>query len=316
MASGDTNIGDISALGRIDLSSAKITAKGSSNLAGFDDPRSILNCTDGFDSLGKAWLLEDDAVGYWQAAQAPSTFKPATLRLSNAKQDGRGTKSFRFTYFPSNGLANLTYTDAQTGKREYSTTQCPLAPSSDKEYQDFLFINIITMNGFQLSVSEWYGAGGGLDGLVLADESKQIRSSNAFLMLMTVITIAAQVMRNAKPSSSTMSSTNSSLPTNSASTMQADPSNTASTVAATTTVTPPPSSSNKLSPGAKAGIAIAVVAFVLLLLGALLFWRRRSRVAHRNLDSASPPKDQHSEMGRQELAGNASRFEKDSGVQG
>ncbi len=196
---GDQIAADIPSDVTIDLSSANITAEGSSDLAGFDDPRNILNHTDGVDAAGKTWLLADDTAGYWQAAGVSiGTFSPALLRLSNTQRDGRGTKAFTFTSFPENGFANFTYTDPQTGKLKTCAAQCPLASSSNKTYPDFFFVHVINMDGLRLNVSEWYGAGGGLDGLLLAEERKSSRNLSECLILMTVVihSLATLVLRH------------------------------------------------------------------------------------------------------------------------
>ncbi|KAL8828221.1 MAG: hypothetical protein Q9191_002711 [Dirinaria sp. TL-2023a] len=276
----------------VDLSSANVTAKGSSNLDGFDDPRNILKSTDGVDGAGKTWLLADDTAGYWQAiGVSTGTFSPALLRLSNTRQDGRGTKAFAITGFPSNAVANLSYTDPQTGKHAFCDELCPLAHSSNKSYQDFFFVNVINMDSVRLNISDWYGSGGGLDGLLLAEDP---------------------LPRTATSSSASLSSATSINPTNSASTAKADQPTTASAVAATVTVTPPPSSSNKLSPGEDVGIAVGVVVFVLLLIALLFFLRRKAR---QRSHSSSPHGDRHSKMSRAELEGNSARYEKHSSVQ-
>ena len=161
----------------INLNSAQIITGGTTDLTGFDDPRSIINRTDGIDGVGKTWLLADNTAGYWEA-KLTRVGTPALLRLSNTKQDGRGTKAFAISWSgaaaSSNppGLANLTYTDPQTGKAAYCADQCPLAASSNKSYQDFLFVNLIKLNNIRLNVTQWYGAGGGLDGLLLAEDRK------------------------------------------------------------------------------------------------------------------------------------------------
>ena len=162
----------------INLNSAKIIAGGTTDLTGFDDPRNIINRTDGIDGAGKTWLLADNTAGYWEA-KLTRVGTPSLLRLSNTKQDGRGTKAFAISWSGATtnnnppGLANLTYTDPQTGKAAFCTDQCPLAASSNKSYQDFLFVNIIKLDNIRLNVTQWYGAGGGLDGLLLAESRER-----------------------------------------------------------------------------------------------------------------------------------------------
>ena len=168
---GDSIAADIPSDVRIDLSSAKITAIGSSDLTGFDDPRNILSDTDGVDAAGKTWLLANDTAGYWEAI-GPSIggFSPALLRLSNTKQDGRGTKAFAFLLCLKMGREFVLHGSSNRRGR-FCDAQCPLASFSNRTYEDFLFVNVISMDGLRLNVSEWYGAGGGLDGLLLADDS-------------------------------------------------------------------------------------------------------------------------------------------------
>ncbi|KAL9043725.1 MAG: hypothetical protein Q9214_003098 [Letrouitia sp. 1 TL-2023] len=277
----------------IDLNSAKITARGTTDLTGFDDPRNIINRTDGIDGAGKTWLLANNTPGYWEA-ELTRVGTPSLLRLSNTKQDGRGTRAFTFSWSLATadnnppGLVNLSYTDAQTGEAAFCAGQCPLATSSNKSYQDFLFVNIIKLNNFRLNVTQWYGAGGGLDGLLLAENPLPFASSST-----------------SSPSSTTSNSPTDSISSSSSSTA----------VVATTTVTPPPSPSNELSSGSKAGIATGVIIFALLLLAALWLWLRRYRKVHRDPAIASQHKDRQSGMSRQELDANTTRSEKEAGVQ-
>ena len=176
----------------IDLNSATITAGGTTDLTGFNDPRNIINRTDGIDGAGKTWLLANNTAGYW-GAELTRVGSPSLLRLSNTKQDGRGTKAFAFSWSSATsngnppGLANLSYADPQTGKAAFCADQCPLASSSNKSYQDFLFVNIIKLNNIRLNVTQWYGAGGGLDGLLLAENRKGSWIFLERLMLMLAI---------------------------------------------------------------------------------------------------------------------------------
>ncbi|KAH6898392.1 cortical protein marker for cell polarity-domain-containing protein [Thelonectria olida] len=143
----------------INLSKANITAQSSSSKSGSSDPENII-CSNGANS----WLLKDDTAGYWDA-DFGFGFKPTKLRLWNTQQEDRGTKTFRFTAFPINGIMNLTYTDPDTGKNKTCTSECPLQDTA--EYQDFYFVNRVGMNRFRISISDWYGNGGGLAGIEL-----------------------------------------------------------------------------------------------------------------------------------------------------
>lgn len=54
------------------------------------------------------------------------------------------------------------------------TANCPLAHNPSVIYQDFLFPNATTLTGFQLTISGWYGAGGGLHLLQLLSEGAYV----------------------------------------------------------------------------------------------------------------------------------------------
>lgn len=149
----------------INLSSAKVTAGSSSLVDGFGNPRNIVCRTEGQDAAGKTWLIQDKSPGFWRA-ELQFGFEPTMLRLRNTGQDGRGTKTFRFTALPNGGIMNFTYTDPDTGKDALCDSRCPLSSASSVE-QDFRFVNSVGMDSFQIDVSDWYGNGGGLNGIEL-----------------------------------------------------------------------------------------------------------------------------------------------------
>lgn len=149
----------------INLSSANVTAGSSSLVNGFGNPRNIVCTTEGQDGPGRTWLIQDKSPGFWRA-ELQFGFEPTMLRLRNTGQDGRGTKTFRFTALPNGGIMNFTYTDPDTGKDALCDSQCPLSSTSSVE-QDFVFVNSVGMNSFQIDVSDWYGNGGGLNGIEL-----------------------------------------------------------------------------------------------------------------------------------------------------
>jgi hypothetical protein len=150
----------------INLSTANISSGSSTTTEGFNDPRNIICKTSGADGTGNTWLLQDNTPGFWQATFRYG-FRPTKLRLYNTHQDGRGTKTWRFTALPINGIMNMTYTDPSTGRNATCTSECPLSDDPDVQFQDFHFVNVIGMNAFRLDISAFYGRGGGLNGIEL-----------------------------------------------------------------------------------------------------------------------------------------------------
>jgi hypothetical protein len=149
----------------INISSGNITSGSTTTTAGFNDPTNILCKTNGTDGPGNTWLLADNTPGYWRA-DFEFGFEPTKLRLWNTRQDGRGTKTWRYTE-DSGGIMNFTYTDPATGLTASCTSECPLSNNASIPYQDFHFVNVVGMGGFQIDISAWYGNGGGLDGIEL-----------------------------------------------------------------------------------------------------------------------------------------------------
>ncbi|KAH6854623.1 cortical protein marker for cell polarity-domain-containing protein [Chaetomium sp. MPI-CAGE-AT-0009] len=150
----------------INLSTASITAGSSSTAAGFSDPKNIICKTSGEDGAGNTWLLQDNAPGFLDA-KFRHGFQPTKLRLYNTHQDGRGTKTWRFTAMPINGIMNFTYIDPVTRQNASCTSECPLSDDKSIKFQDFHFVNVIGMNEFRLDISAFYGSGGGLNGIEL-----------------------------------------------------------------------------------------------------------------------------------------------------
>lgn len=148
------------------IGSATITAQTSSGLPGFTDPNVIV-CkpdikTQGSDST---WLLADNSPGFWRA-DFGFGFQPTQLQLHNTDFEGRGTKEFRFTALPDGGIMNLTYNDPSNGERKFCDAKCPL-PQGNTTAQVFDFVNVVGMNSFRIDISDWYGSGGGLNGIEL-----------------------------------------------------------------------------------------------------------------------------------------------------
>lgn len=68
---------------------------------------------------------------------------------------------------------NFTYTDPDTGEDGlFCDARCPLSSNTSVPYQDFVFWNTVGMSAFTVDVSDWYGAGGGLDGIELFQNGK------------------------------------------------------------------------------------------------------------------------------------------------
>ncbi|KAH8676717.1 cortical protein marker for cell polarity-domain-containing protein [Tricladium varicosporioides] len=153
----------------INLSTANITAVQSSTTTGFSDPKNIVCKTDGVDGAGNTWLLADNVPGSWKATFGFG-FQPTRLRLWNTHQNGRGTKTWRYTAFPINGIMNFTFIDPTTGQNASCSSECPLSSNSSVKFQDFYFVNLVGMNSFQIDISAFYGSGGGLDGIELFED--------------------------------------------------------------------------------------------------------------------------------------------------
>ena len=150
----------------INISTANVTAGSSTSTTGYDHPSNIICKTNGQDGSGNTWLLQDNSPGFWRA-DMDFGYRPKKLRIWNTHQDGRGTKTFRYTAMPINGIMNFTYTDPATSQTAYCDARCPLSGDPSIPFQDFTFYNDVGMNGFRIDISEWYGSGGGLDGIEL-----------------------------------------------------------------------------------------------------------------------------------------------------
>ena len=158
----------------VPLTSASITATSATSRDGFSDPRNIICKTDDQTGQGDTFLFEDSSPGAWEADFSLG-FVPTKLRIFNTDFEGRGTREFRFTAFPIDGIMNLTYVDAE-GERQFCDAVCPLRPGNEVEFQDFEFVDDVGMDRFRIDVSDWYGAGAGFAGIELFQEGKYINS--------------------------------------------------------------------------------------------------------------------------------------------
>ncbi|KAL8995355.1 MAG: hypothetical protein Q9169_004897 [Polycauliona sp. 2 TL-2023] len=153
----------------VNLASAEISSGSTTEQTGFNDPKNIICPASDQDETGSTWLLEDKTSGFWRA-DLNFGFQPTKLRLWNAHQNGRGTKTFRFTALPLNGIMNMTYNDPATGQKspcDADGARCPLSDNTSLPYQDFEFVNMVGMSAFQIDISDWYGDGAGLNGIEL-----------------------------------------------------------------------------------------------------------------------------------------------------
>ncbi|OAG35257.1 hypothetical protein AYO21_10593 [Fonsecaea monophora] len=150
----------------INLSTANLTARGNTSTAGLGDPKNIV-CPSNSTDASSNFLLADNTAGSWRADLAFG-FEPTKLRLWQTSQSGKGTKTWRFTAHPLNGILNFTTTDPTTGDLISCSATCPLAEyNASQPYQDFFFVNLVGMNSFTIDISAWYGSGGGLGGIEL-----------------------------------------------------------------------------------------------------------------------------------------------------
>jgi hypothetical protein len=161
------------------IGSATLKAQSSSGTSGLTEPKNIVCKSDtATEGAGNTWLLADDTPGFWQA-DFGFGFMPSKLRLHNTKLNGRGTKTWRYTALPDGGIMNFTYVDPSTGNQRFCDATCPL-PQGNTTGQDFTFVNKIGMNAFRIDISDWYGQGGGLNGIELFQDDIYSYAINEF----------------------------------------------------------------------------------------------------------------------------------------
>jgi hypothetical protein len=245
----------------VPLTNANVTSTGSSTSSTLGNPENLKN--------NSTWLLEDNVPGSWSASLA-FTFNPSVLRLRNAVQDGRGTKIWRFSTLPDGGILNLTHTDGVTGDRGFCDARCPL-PEGNQTEQVFYFVNVVPMNAFRIDISDWFGSGGGLDGIQLETEITSLY--------------------NRESSSSRATSTSSA------------PGSTSTSPAPTDTSSVSPS--RGMSGGAIAGIAVGALAAIGIILVVVLLTLQR--VKRKRNETFS--EEYHPPGGRHELDNDVERKE-------
>lgn len=148
----------------INLAAGNISSFGTSNATGYDNATNIICKTAAQEGPGNTWLLADNTPGYWQGEWSFG-FNPTKLRLYNTNEDGRGTKTWYFEDINSGGILNMSYVDSN-GQAQACESRCPL-PQDNTTYQDFHFSPTVGMSQFRVQIIEWYGSGGGLDGIEL-----------------------------------------------------------------------------------------------------------------------------------------------------
>ena len=166
IGSGSVGTPDTPDAQAVNIGSANISSFPNTTQSGLSNPRSIICRTDA--QSGSDWLLADNQPGFWRA-DFGFPFTPTKLRLFNAQTQGRGTRSWRYTFYPTSGIANFTYYTNEG--QQHCDSQCPL-PQSNSSYQDFYFVNPIEMSGLRIDISDWYGNGGGLGGVQLFQDRK------------------------------------------------------------------------------------------------------------------------------------------------
>ncbi|KAH9892848.1 cortical protein marker for cell polarity-domain-containing protein [Cubamyces lactineus] len=160
-----------SSLVPVPLGNASVTAGPASSDGQFNNVQNIL-CPAGPDGPGNTWLAADGN----KAVITVRKFAFLTargIRIGNTFLDGRGTTGFSVATIPDNAVQQLTYFDPTDNQNKTCTDNCPLLTDSSVPYQDFLFDSDKDITGFQLTLSEWQGAGPGLHLL-------QLLSSGAF----------------------------------------------------------------------------------------------------------------------------------------
>ncbi|KAH7034992.1 cortical protein marker for cell polarity-domain-containing protein [Microdochium trichocladiopsis] len=163
----------------INLSTAVVQGFQSSTAPGLSNASNVICNTNDETGAGRSWLLLDNTPGAWRA-EFGFGFIPTKLRLRNTRQPDRGTKTWRMTALPLNGIMNFTYIDPASGQNTSCTSECPLSNDPKVEYQDFFFVNPVRMNALRLDILEWFGKGAGLDGVQVFQDALVAHAVNDF----------------------------------------------------------------------------------------------------------------------------------------
>ncbi|KAF7730690.1 hypothetical protein EC973_001639 [Apophysomyces ossiformis] len=153
--------------------SVQVVSAGNSD-TGYKDPQSVV-CSNSSNTT--PWLLLDNVAGYWEASFV-YTVTPSLIRLSNTHLDGRGTKQFSVIGMPSNVNLNLSYFDPISANTMTCSTNCTLSDDPSIAYQDFKVLDPKMHSGLRISISSWYGAGGGLNSVEIFQSEIFVHADN------------------------------------------------------------------------------------------------------------------------------------------
>lgn len=127
-------------------------------------------CPQGADGSGNTYLFADGSAGTL-TVNLFRRERVRAFRLGNTFHDGRGAQTFSITSSGDDSPVELLYLDPATNKNVTCTTQCQLHHNASVPYQDFL-VNVrssdaaidgtVSLTGFTLDITGWYGAGAGL----------------------------------------------------------------------------------------------------------------------------------------------------------
>ncbi|QPG74108.1 hypothetical protein FOA43_001430 [Brettanomyces nanus] len=157
-----------------------------------------------------SWTMSEEQDGGSWTAVLPWFVTSSKIRLRNGNTDGNGVSMFRIITAPADGIMNLTYIDPSTLTLKTCDAWCPLAQVSDltdaisnasnitdgvyqisdvsdiegtlsfsDEYQEFEFVNTVSMDSITILVLDHYGNTGVLDGLQLYQYGMTINANNS-----------------------------------------------------------------------------------------------------------------------------------------
>lgn len=170
-----TSDGIVNISQKIPIQSSKVSATAGENYENIICPTTGQN----------GWKLPNNEIGSWSATLDRDAI-PSKIRLYNSLSNSNGAKSFRVITYPANGIMNMSYIDPTDLTIKNCDAFCPLhLPSTidssfadnditDDEYytftndnqtvlqlsnsfQDFSFVNSITVTSFTVQILDYYG---------------------------------------------------------------------------------------------------------------------------------------------------------------